>query len=117
MSLKHLQQPPICCYNIHIKQLQHTSETSETIETYICNIGEVQRLCRSIPVVGVWEPAVSGGARAPLASCISGGREHHRHRHRAWVSRAGGVRNGQSEHHQHWRTRQEGAGSARDGRG
>jgi hypothetical protein len=31
---------PIYFCNIHKKQLQHTFETTETPETYICNIGE-----------------------------------------------------------------------------
>jgi len=42
MLLKHLQHPPIYFYNIKMKQLQHISETSETLETYICNIDEVK---------------------------------------------------------------------------
>jgi hypothetical protein len=29
---------PIYFCNIHMKQLQHTSETSETLETYTCNM-------------------------------------------------------------------------------
>jgi hypothetical protein len=46
MSLKHLQpmqymqHPTIYFCNIHMKQLQHTSKTFETLETYIYNIGE-----------------------------------------------------------------------------
>jgi hypothetical protein len=31
--------------NIHVKQLQHTSKTFKTLEIYICNIGEEERLC------------------------------------------------------------------------
>jgi hypothetical protein len=31
---------PIYFCNVHIKQLQHSSETSETLEIYICNIEE-----------------------------------------------------------------------------
>jgi hypothetical protein len=37
--LQHMQHPLIYFCNIHMKLLQHTSETSETIKTYICNIG------------------------------------------------------------------------------
>ena len=33
MLLKHLQHPPIYFCNIKMKQLQHTSKTSETLET------------------------------------------------------------------------------------
>ena len=43
MLLKHMQHvehPPIYFCNIHNKQLQHTFKTTETPETYICNIGE-----------------------------------------------------------------------------
>jgi len=35
-----MQYPPIYFCNIKMKQLQHPSETSETLKTYICNIGE-----------------------------------------------------------------------------
>jgi hypothetical protein len=35
-----MQHPSIYFYNIKIKDLQHTSEMLETLETYICNIGE-----------------------------------------------------------------------------
>jgi hypothetical protein len=41
ISLKHLQHTcniPIYFYNIHIKHLQHTYETSEILQTCICNI-------------------------------------------------------------------------------
>ena len=31
---------PIYFCNIHMKHLQHIPKTSETIETYVCNIGE-----------------------------------------------------------------------------
>jgi hypothetical protein len=34
---------PIYFYNIYMKHLQHTSETSATIETYVCNMGERPR--------------------------------------------------------------------------
>jgi hypothetical protein len=46
MSLKHLQHPSIYFCNIHMKQLQYTSKTSKTLETYVCNIEEGERLCR-----------------------------------------------------------------------
>ena len=36
--MQHVQHPPIYFCNIHVKQLQHTSKTSETLETYACNI-------------------------------------------------------------------------------
>jgi hypothetical protein len=36
--LQHLQHPPIYFYNIHMKQLQHTSKTSKTLKTYACNM-------------------------------------------------------------------------------
>jgi len=38
MPLKQLQHPPIYFCNIHMLQLQHTSELSETIEICNCNI-------------------------------------------------------------------------------
>ena len=37
--MQYVQHPPIYFCNIHIKLLQHALETSETIETHICNIG------------------------------------------------------------------------------
>jgi hypothetical protein len=37
--LQHMQHPSIYFYNIHMKLLQHASETFEIIETYICIIG------------------------------------------------------------------------------
>jgi hypothetical protein len=53
--------------NIHMKQMQHTSETSETLETYIYNIGEGKarpvdsgRRGRRSSVTGVREGAVAG---------------------------------------------------------
>jgi hypothetical protein len=46
-----------------MKQLQYTTKTYETLEVYICNIGE-RRLGRSILAVVVG----AGGVRAPLAS-------------------------------------------------
>ena len=36
--LQHVQDPSIYFCNIKMKQLQYTSETSETLETCICNI-------------------------------------------------------------------------------
>jgi hypothetical protein len=78
---------PIYFYNNHMKQMQHTAETSETLETYICNMGEAKCLCRLILAVGVG----AGDAWAPLASSTSGTREHHRHQHRAWLGQAGSV--------------------------
>jgi hypothetical protein len=36
--MQHVQHPPIYFCNIHKKQLQHTFKTTETPETYICNI-------------------------------------------------------------------------------
>jgi hypothetical protein len=38
--MQYVQHPPIYFCNTKIKHLQHTSETCETLETYICNIGE-----------------------------------------------------------------------------
>jgi hypothetical protein len=38
--LQHVQHPLIYFCNIKIKQLQHTSEMSKTLETYIYDIGE-----------------------------------------------------------------------------
>jgi hypothetical protein len=38
--LQHVQHSSMYFCNIKMKQLQHTSETSETLKTYICNIGE-----------------------------------------------------------------------------
>ena len=38
--IQHVQHPLIYFCNIKMKQLQHPSETSETLKTYICNIGE-----------------------------------------------------------------------------
>jgi len=38
--LRTLATSLIYFFNIHMKQLQHTSQTSETLETYICNIEE-----------------------------------------------------------------------------
>jgi hypothetical protein len=48
---------PIYFCNIYMNQLQHTSETSETLETYIYNIGEEEHLCRQFWLSG-WEPAM-----------------------------------------------------------
>jgi hypothetical protein len=36
--LQHVQHPSIYFCNIHIKQLQHTSETCATFEIYACNM-------------------------------------------------------------------------------
>jgi hypothetical protein len=61
MPLKHLQHMQHVQYlliyfcNIHMKQLQHTSETPKTLETYICNIGE-RKAVRLVPVVGSVTP-------------------------------------------------------------
>jgi hypothetical protein len=83
MSRKHLQHMSICATssiyfcNIHMKQLQQTSETSETLETYICIIQEGSAYVSQFRP-SVWEPAASGGVRAPLVSSTSGAREHHR---------------------------------------
>jgi hypothetical protein len=43
--LQHVQHPPIYFYNIKMKQLQHTSEMSETLKTYICNIEDETYKC------------------------------------------------------------------------
>ena len=55
-----------CQFEPYMKHLQHTYETSETLETCVCNMGEAG--------AGRFEPtrsesAVSGGARAPPARC------------------------------------------------
>jgi hypothetical protein len=39
---------PIYFCNIHIKQLQHTSETSETFKTYACNLRFQQKAGRRV---------------------------------------------------------------------
>jgi hypothetical protein len=100
MSLKHLQHmqlvqltTPIYFCNIHMEQLQHTSEMSKTFETYTCNIGEGSTYAGQFQLSG-WEPTASGGARALVASSTSSAREHHRHRrnqHCAWVGWVGGA--------------------------
>ena len=64
--LRTLATSLIYFFNIHIKQLQHTSQTSETLETYICNIGEGKPGAGRFRSSG-WDPAASGGTRAPLA--------------------------------------------------
>jgi hypothetical protein len=50
MPLKHLQyvQHPRSTCNIHTKQLQHTSETSQTIKTYACNMLTSQHLLAQV---------------------------------------------------------------------
>jgi hypothetical protein len=58
---------PIYFYNIHMKDLQQSFKTSEMLETYICNIGEGKRLCRSIPAVGV---GAGGESRCVSTICI-----------------------------------------------
>jgi hypothetical protein len=76
MSLKHLQHmqhvqyPTIYFYNIKMKQLQRTSETSKTLETYMCNVGE-GRPGRSIPAIGV-----GAGGEPRYASTTSTGRAY-----------------------------------------
>jgi len=76
--LQHMQHPPIYFYNIKINQLQHTSETSETRETYICNIGE-GRPGQSFPTVGVGangEPRLRAPpAPATLVDALGSARE------------------------------------------
>jgi hypothetical protein len=57
---------PIYFCNIYSKQLQHTSETSETLETYICNIGKGKAGAGQFRA-SMWDPAESDGARAPPA--------------------------------------------------
>jgi hypothetical protein len=52
-QMQHVQHSLIYFCNIYMKQLQHTSETFETLETYICNIEEGECMCRSIPAIGL----------------------------------------------------------------
>ena len=42
---------PVYFCNIHAKHLQHTSKTSETIETYACNIRLQHALSRNISMM------------------------------------------------------------------
>jgi hypothetical protein len=46
---------PIYFYNIHIKLIQHTSETTETLETYVCNM---RFQCNVILLLGQMELVV-----------------------------------------------------------
>jgi hypothetical protein len=69
-DIQHVQHPSIYFCNIHMKWLQRASETSETIETYICNIGE-RGLGRSIPAEGVG----AGGEQLRASTT------HHQHQH------------------------------------
>jgi len=50
--MQHVQHPLVYFCNIHMKRLQHASETSKIIEAYIYNIGG-ESLGRSILVDGV----------------------------------------------------------------
>jgi hypothetical protein len=70
-----MQHPLIYFCNIHTKQLQYTSEISETIETYICNVGGE----RPAPV------DCADGVEPVVSASTSGAREHQRHQHRAWL--------------------------------
>jgi hypothetical protein len=68
--IQHVQHHPIYFCNNKIKQLQHTSKTSKTLETYICNIGEAkgQGINREIGVhqTAPWQaPSICAGIRQP----------------------------------------------------
>jgi hypothetical protein len=61
--MQHAQYPLIYLYNVKMKRLQHASET---LETYICNIGKGKAGLVDFSRRGS-EPVMSRGARAPLA--------------------------------------------------
>jgi hypothetical protein len=75
-QIQHVQHPPIYLCNIHMKLLQHASETFETIEMYICNTGEAW--AGRFRLTGR-EPTASGCAQAPPSTSTSGTRENHHH--------------------------------------
>jgi hypothetical protein len=52
---QYVQHSPIYFYNIHMIQLQHTSEMSKTIETYNYDIGGEEPSAWSAMVAGVGE--------------------------------------------------------------
>jgi hypothetical protein len=96
--LKQLQHPLIYFCNIYIKQLQHTSETAETLETYICDIGKGKRLGWSIPVVGFGDGdeqlrviTITTGTGLGSAATVGDGGEE-RHGCRGGESSAAGVK-------------------------
>jgi hypothetical protein len=59
-----MQYPPIYFCNIKVDQLQYTSKLSETIEIYICNVGERKAGTSRLQPPGS-ELAASGDTRAP----------------------------------------------------
>ena len=77
--LQHVQHPPIYFCSIHNKQLQHTFETTKTLETCICIIGE-------------GKPGPVDSSRRGQSRRRAAAHEHHRHQYRAWLDDDGGDR-------------------------
>jgi hypothetical protein len=48
-QLQHVQHPLIYLYNICTKQMQHTSKTPKTLETYILYVGSFMPSFREHP--------------------------------------------------------------------
>jgi len=100
---------PIYFYNIYLKHLQYTFETSKTLETYACNMRFQQNLAarrehctaRSGYAVAVGKEDDSGWAAAwPLVSgCAAPGDRAHA------VPPASGARGGGSNNRQRLRAR------------
>jgi hypothetical protein len=62
--LQHMQHPPIYFCNIKTKQLQHTSETFKTLETYICNVGKGKTVAGQFRPSAVVEDGMVGWSGA-----------------------------------------------------
>jgi hypothetical protein len=67
-TYQHVQHLPIYFCNIHMKQMQHTFEMHETLETYICNIGGRESLARG----ALWLPRWGKHGRRRERGCHQG---------------------------------------------